>query len=69
LVGSLEGAAPIPQCHHIGPEPGLVDEDEPLRFGAISTGSPPGDVRTLAFARHDFLKPTFSASTNSHTER
>ena len=47
---------PSPQGRHIGSGPGLVDEDQALRFDAIlifdPLGSSPGDVRTIAFASH-----------------
>ena len=45
-----------PQCRHIGPGPGLIDEDQTLRLDAIlifdPLGSPPCDVWTIAFASH-----------------
>jgi hypothetical protein len=47
---------PSPQCRHIGPGPGLVDEDQTFRLDAIlifdPLGSPPCDVVTIAFASH-----------------
>src|SRR5262249_20693682 len=65
---------PSPQCRHIGPGPGLVDEDQALRFDATlifdPLSSPSGYVWTIAFASHHaFLKLSFSAWTNSHTDR
>ena len=47
---------PSPQGSHVGPGPGLVDEDQTLRFDAVlifcPLGSPPGDVGTIALASH-----------------
>jgi len=52
----LTARRPSPQCCHIGPGPGLVDENQALRFDAILVfdplGSPPCDVGTIAFASH-----------------
>jgi hypothetical protein len=51
-----EGAAPIPQRSHIGPGPGLVDEDQSLRFDAALVFCPPRpprcDVGAVAFASY-----------------
>jgi hypothetical protein len=70
---SVAAQGPSPQWSHIGPGPGLVDEDQPLRFDAIlilcPLDAPPRYVGTIAFASHHaFLKLSFSAWTNSHTE-
>lgn len=47
---------PSPQRRHVGPGPGLVDEDQPLSFDATLVlcplGSPPCHVQTIAFASH-----------------
>ena len=47
---------PSAQGRHIGPGPGLIDEDQTLRFDAILIFDPPGsssgDVGTIAFASH-----------------
>src|SRR3979490_158486 len=47
---------PSPQWSHIGPGPGLVDEDQPLRFDAAlilcPLGAPTRHVGTIAFASH-----------------
>ena len=56
------GGKPVParrpsaQRGHVGPGPGLVDEDQPLSFDATlilcPLGSPPRHVGTIAFASH-----------------
>ena len=47
---------PSPQWSHIGPGPGLIDEDQPLRFDAIlifcPLDAPTRHVGTIAFASH-----------------
>src|SRR5229473_6865472 len=47
---------PSAQRSHVGPGPGLVDEDQPLRFDATlifcPLCPPPRDVGTIAFASH-----------------
>ena len=52
----VSARGPSPQGGHVGPGPGLVDEDQTLRFDAVlifsPLGSPPGDVGTIAFASH-----------------
>jgi hypothetical protein len=66
---------PSSQRRHVGLSPGLVDEDQALRLDAIlmlcPLRPPPRDVGTVAFASHHafFLKLSFSAWTNSQTER
>ena len=60
-VGNLGGESaparrPSPQGIHIGPGPGLIDEDQPLRFDAAlilcPLCAPPRHVGTVAFASH-----------------
>ena len=51
---------PSPQGRHIGPGPGFVDEDEPLRIDAalifLPLDPPPRDLWSIAFAsRHAFF--------------
>jgi len=47
---------PPPERGHVGPGPGLVDEDQALRLNAIlipcPLGPPPRDIGTIAFASH-----------------
>ena len=47
---------PSPQWGHIGPGPGLIDEDQPLRFDAVlilcPLDAPPRHVGTVALASH-----------------
>lgn len=63
---------PAAQGRHIGPGLGLVEEDQPLSFDAISMFAPglaAARLGSIAFAsRHAFLKLSFSACTKSHTE-
>jgi hypothetical protein len=51
---SVPARCPSPQRGHVGPGPGLVDEDQPLSFDATlilcPLGSPPRHVGTIAFA-------------------
>src|SRR5215468_2586042 len=59
-VKSAPARRPSPQGRHIGPCPGLVDEDQPLSFDATlilcPLGSPPRDLGSIAFAsRHAFF--------------
>lgn len=59
-VKSAPARRPSPQGSHIGPRPGLVDEDQPLSFDATlifcPLGSPPRDLGSIAFAsRHAFF--------------
>lgn len=59
-VKSAPARRPSPQGRHIGPRPGLVDEDQPLSFDAAlifcPLGSPPRDLGSIAFAsRHAFF--------------
>ena len=52
----LATRCPPPQGRHIGPGPGLVDEDQALRFDAILIFDPLGSsschVGAIAFASH-----------------
>ena len=60
-VKSVSARRPSPQRRHIGPGPGLVDEDQPLSFDAIlilcPLDSSPRDLGSVAFAsRHAFFE-------------
>ena len=63
-----------PERRHVGPGPGLVDEDQTLWrdlilvFGPLRP--PPHPVGTIAFvSRHAFLRLKFSAWTKLQTVR
>jgi len=59
-VKSAPARRPSPQGRHIGPGPGLVDEDQSLSFDAAlifcPLGAPPRDLGSIPFAsRHAFF--------------
>lgn len=55
-VKSVSARRPSPQGRHIGPGPGLVDEDQPLSFDATlilyPLDAPSRDLGTIALASH-----------------
>ena len=76
-LGDQAAAArrPAAQRRHVGPGPGLVDEDQAGRINAVLVldplRPPARDVRTVLFASHQrfFLKLSFSSWTKVQTER